>query len=339
MSLLSNRCLPHYLLNADPRVLVDVQYDDFDEQAQQLVGHDQSYIQLSSGPFSGRFLSCFLNPNVSIHIEHCNQALEQTVIGHPDAFSIAVIINEHDRFRPNGRSFSASDVLFLPPKGNLHICSSVNGAILAVVVQKDFLLGQAGLSQRAVDFLNDADADTDIRLLHAPQLADRIREDVVQAVESASQVGCSPDAATVSGTALTAGISAKLSLELSRADMLSGPSFDSSYERFFECRESIIRDWDKIHDMESLLWQTNTSRRSLQQSFKTQVETGPLAYHRIIRLHMARRALLDSELLEASIGDVAAEHGFWNWSQFTQHYRNHFGELPSQTRMNIGKPS
>jgi hypothetical protein len=36
--------------------LSDKVYKDFDHQAEQLSGHDQSYLQLTAGPFRGRFL-------------------------------------------------------------------------------------------------------------------------------------------------------------------------------------------------------------------------------------------------------------------------------------------
>lgn len=59
--------------------IVDDVYDDFERQAERLTGHDQSYIQLTPGAYSGRFLSCAFGPFVSVHFEQANQALEQEV--------------------------------------------------------------------------------------------------------------------------------------------------------------------------------------------------------------------------------------------------------------------
>ncbi|MCR9138361.1 MAG: helix-turn-helix domain-containing protein [Alphaproteobacteria bacterium] len=331
MSVYSDGYLPDCLLSADPSVILDAQYDDFDEQSQRLVGHDQTYLQLTPGAFSGRFLSCFLGPDVSVHIEHCNQALEQCVSAHPDAYTIGAVINQTDPFRSNGQAFSTADLMVLPPRGSLHLQSPVNGTVLAVVVQQDRLLHNAGMSARAAEWL--IDAGQNIRVLHAPQLTRRIREDVIQAIQNASFENEMTDTVSMIGDALLASMAAKLSLELGNSADHKEPAGQSSYERFMKCRGSIYQAWDTIENMEGLLSRTGIKRRSLHQLFKSQIALGPLTYHRVLRLHLARRALSDPGQAGLSIGDIAAAHGFWNWSQFTQQYQNQFGELPSQTRL------
>ncbi|WP_422041773.1 helix-turn-helix domain-containing protein [Roseibium sp.] len=59
---------------------------------------------------------------------------------------------------------------------------------------------------------------------------------------------------------------------------------------------------------------------------------GPLSYARLVRLHNARQKLRDGKFDRESIGNIAAQEGFWEWSRFTSYYGKHFGELPSQTR-------
>ena len=56
------------------------------------------------------------------------------------------------------------------------------------------------------------------------------------------------------------------------------------------------------------------------------------AYHRLLRLHAVRRSLRTNHQKERSIGDIAAEFGFLNWSYFGEQYRAAFGERPSDTR-------
>ena len=38
----------------------DMEFDDFDAQAEQLDGYDQEYIKIATDPFRGRFVSAFL---------------------------------------------------------------------------------------------------------------------------------------------------------------------------------------------------------------------------------------------------------------------------------------
>ncbi|MCB1452789.1 MAG: helix-turn-helix transcriptional regulator, partial [Rhizobiaceae bacterium] len=74
------------------------------------------------------------------------------------------------------------------------------------------------------------------------------------------------------------------------------------------------------------------SKRTVEQAFSSNVSVGPLTYSRILRLHQVRRKLMDPSMATLSIGDIAAEHGFWDWSRFSQHYRRQFGSLPSAAR-------
>lgn len=327
---LSNACTPDYLLSANPQLVADAQYDDFDVQAERLVGYDQTYLQLTPGPFHGRFLSCFLGGDISIHIEHCNQALEQTVVSHPQAFTIGVTVDGAGDFRSNGRPFGAADVMITPPRSDLHLLSPLNGAVLVVVVREERLLRIAGMSDRLQAWF--ADARREVRLLRLPRLARRIREDVVLAVESAGRADCTAASATTIGEALVAGLLFRLVLEVSAGPHHGDLAEKAAYERYMECRRAILSAWDAIHDTDRLVARTGINRRSMQESFRSQVALGPLTYHRIVRLHLVKRALLDPAQARSSIGDIAAMHGFWSWSQFSQLYRNHFGELPSRTR-------
>ncbi|WP_170415488.1 helix-turn-helix domain-containing protein [Ruegeria atlantica] len=333
MRVLSNICAPNYLLSADPSVILDRQYHDFDEQAERLTGFDQSYLQLTPGTFSGRFLSCFLGDNLSVHLEHCNQALEQTVAGHSQAITIGVLASEGEPFLLNGSSFDQDGVLVAMPYADLHLRSPVEGAVIAIVIHPDHLRDHSGLSAPAKEWLFAPDFGA--QLLNAPQLARRIREDVVQAIQAASFEKGPEKTAQLIGDALLAGVASKLSLEFSgHGASLSRLLSPISYEQFLAGRDAIHKNWNDIHSVDDVLAITRSGRRTLQSSFTSQISLGPLSYHRLLRLHMARCALSDPGQFDVSIGDIAARHEFWSWSQFTKLYQTHFGQLPSDTRSN-----
>ena len=334
MTLLSNACCPNYLISANPAVVLDAQYSDFEEQAERLTGFDQSYLQLSPGPFTGRFLSCVFSPEMSIHIEHCNQALEQSIAGHPRAFVICTLVNNSEPFRLNGAEFSSSDVMIFAPGTDLFVRSPEDGAVLALVIHEDKLIQQTGLTDAARDWL--LTKDFGVKVLRAPQFARRMREDTVQALQSTGLKDQSPAAISAIGDALLAGFAAKLSLELAGSRNLQSLLGSAGYDRFQHCRQAIHGHWQDITSVGDLLNITGSARRSLQNSFASQIDVGPLTYHRILRLHLARVALRDPLQFDASIGDIAARFEFWNWSQFTQQYQKHFGELPSYTRYIAG---
>ena len=334
MTLLSNACCPDYLLSANPAIVLDALYSDFDEQAERLTGFDQAYLQLTPGPFFGRFLSCVFGPDVSLHIEHCNQALEQSVTGHAKAFVISVLVNDCEPYRLNGADLSASDVMIFAPGTDLIIRSPEDGAVLALVVDEDTLRLYPGLNEAARDRLFAPGGG--LQVLRAPGFARRLREDTVQALQAACLQNQSPTAIRAIGDALLSGVASKLSLELAGSTKLRSLLGSVGYERYRHCRQAIHGHWQEINSVDDLQGITGSGRRSMQNSFTSQIETGPLTYHRILRLHHARAALRDPQQFDASIGDIAARYEFWNWSQFTQQYQNHFGELPSHTRQNAG---
>ena len=79
--------------------------------------------------------------------------------------------------------------------------------------------------------------------------------------------------------------------------------------------------------------------RPTRRLVNQQMGLAPGTYERTLRLNTVRRALLSPNLRHQTIGDLAAEHGFWDWSRFSGSYKTLFGELPSQTRRKSGSGS
>jgi AraC family transcriptional regulator, ethanolamine operon transcriptional activator len=74
------------------------------------------------------------------------------------------------------------------------------------------------------------------------------------------------------------------------------------------------------------------SRRSVQNGFRSVTETTPVNYIRCVRLNGVRRELMGTRSADMSIGDAAAQWGFFHLSHFAADYQKLFGELPSMTR-------
>lgn len=86
-------------------------------------------------------------------------------------------------------------------------------------------------------------------------------------------------------------------------------------------------------DYAALAAATGRGPRSIQSAFRRHAGTTPLRYHRALKLHRVRDVLrAGAGDGAATIGDIAAAHGFWNHSGFTQLYRRQFGETPYVTR-------
>lgn len=74
-----------------------------------------------------------------------------------------------------------------------------------------------------------------------------------------------------------------------------------------------------------------TSVSKLERVFRSEVGLSPSRYIQSRRLNGARIALQSSDSAETTVASVALDHGFSHLGRFAAAYRNHFGELPSET--------
>lgn len=73
------------------------------------------------------------------------------------------------------------------------------------------------------------------------------------------------------------------------------------------------------------------SRRELEYAFRTVLDQSPRDYLQALRLNAIRRTLRQARK-DASIVDIAFDHGITHLGRFAAHYRTIFGETPRQTR-------
>lgn len=326
---ISTRWFPSCAFSAKTDHLLDNLFTDFDQQAEQLAGHDQTYLQLSRGAFQGRFLSAFLGPKVAVHLEYCNQALEQEVAGSPDLLTFGVVLSDTTQFRVNGTTLSRDSVFVLPPNGALHVLSPTDGAIMAITIHRETFLHQAALAPAAADWL--AQLSSTIGTLHAPRLAQRFREDAMTALESVAQ-SSTPLPRAMIGQALSTSLASKVSLEWNSTLAREMNDANASFDRYRQCQKLLDAANLPVEDTLRLGQSVGASKRAVENAFSKVVSMGPLTYSRVLRLHAARRKLSDPTYANLSIGDIAADHGFWDWSRFSHTYGQHFGERPSETR-------
>ncbi|MCP4318218.1 MAG: hypothetical protein GY789_19940 [Hyphomicrobiales bacterium] len=122
-----------------PPKISDQSFEDFDAQSEQLSGHDQEYFQLSSGAFSGRFVSAFLGGGVSLHLETASQALEQHVGCPQNVLNIGLVVGGNQPFQANGVTLDGSNMLVTPPGIEIDVISPPDGTILAICIETDRL--------------------------------------------------------------------------------------------------------------------------------------------------------------------------------------------------------
>ncbi|WP_339529879.1 helix-turn-helix domain-containing protein [Pseudomonas mucidolens] len=121
--------------------------------------------------------------------------------------------------------------------------------------------------------------------------------------------------------------------------LLSDPACDkhqrspSSTRSFIveKCHRLTTAEMINVPSVIELCQRLQVSRRTVQNSFRSVAETTPLNYLRSVRLNGVRRALMATPASHLSIGDAAAQWGFYHLSHFAEEYHALFAELPSQT--------
>ncbi|MDE0422402.1 MAG: helix-turn-helix domain-containing protein [Gammaproteobacteria bacterium] len=304
-----------------------MEFDDFDAQSEQLNGHREEYLKLSTGPFRGRLVSAFLGRGVSVHYETVNCAMYQRV-GCPEGLIELGVSLGRTPVAVNGIELRCNDVVVGRPGTQLELDVPPEGAEFLVLVVELRLLKSLGCMDAGLELLDPHGRKTSVA--RAACLASAIETGGKTMLQTCAQAPATwrPHDA---GRALAAETVAALELDT---------SLGIAHERTRAKRSAAVlaaaRDALSVmgkFDYATLSAATGRSPRSIQLAFAERIHITPLRYFRAIRLHRARNALLaGAGDRSATIGDIAAAHGFWNWSLFTQLYRRQFGEAPSETR-------
>jgi AraC-like DNA-binding protein len=104
-------------------------------------------------------------------------------------------------------------------------------------------------------------------------------------------------------------------------------------------RAALVRRMDEhleAHDdfpiyITDLCQALGVTERSLERACQDQLGIGPKRYLWLRRLHLARRALMQSDPSHTTVSKVALAHGFWELGRFAVRYHQIFGEPPSTT--------
>ncbi len=98
-----------------------------------------------------------------------------------------------------------------------------------------------------------------------------------------------------------------------------------------QARAYLDANQDRAVSRAELCRVTGTSARTMSTAFQDRYGVTPQVYHRSRRLSAVYRILKRHWSNEITVTDVAFGHGFWHLGRFSQAYKNHFGELPSET--------
>jgi AraC family transcriptional regulator, ethanolamine operon transcriptional activator len=112
------------------------------------------------------------------------------------------------------------------------------------------------------------------------------------------------------------------------------PVTESSRKQLIDrARMMLMRNTSEQASVADVAAHLGISRRHLQTCFNLSVGIGATEFVKAERLNLVRQELFAARDAGrvTSIGDAAANWGFWHLSRFAAYYREMFGELPSET--------
>jgi AraC family ethanolamine operon transcriptional activator len=256
-----------------------------------------------------------------------NLCIEQ--LGEPPAgmVTFAVLGEQMRRLWWRGHDVDAGTVLVFCPGVELHSVSGPDFEVITISLPVESIVqvsNQYGLPlvalERGLETFRPAAGEL-------AALRQRLRQ-FREGSETPDSIGRLHDARIVGEGLVLGWLRACLS---SQAGRRAGPS-SRARDRAMRTSLALIEQADLNELTPAMLCETcGVGERTLQYAFRERFGLTPAAFLKARRLAMVRSALQQLETKEASIGDLAARHGFWHPGQFASDYRRAFRETPSET--------
>ncbi|MBR1173739.1 helix-turn-helix domain-containing protein [Bradyrhizobium sp. KB893862 SZCCT0404] len=297
---------------------------DVDEHCAALGRWRLSYDQISAGAFRGSFTQLSL-PRVEVFREITSQQVRQYGQLGTDSFGIGLPWDGDGELSCNGTS-----------AGGAHVLASIDAEIDMCTPKAFELRGVVASTALIAELAARLDIELPRSVWHQLRVIEmaeapvaRLRADLAAIHETiTSAPGQFDDPAARQALEDT--------LLLDIMDMLptarpSDPGRSATARRrtVDRARELMHGSGDRALSLLEVCKAVGASPRKLGYCFREVVGTSPMHYWRAMRLNRVRRDLKRGT--DASVYDVAVQHGFWHFSQFSLDYKRHFSELPSET--------
>jgi len=291
-------------------------------------GWDANYRQIEPGPLKVKLQALKLG-HIELFRERTNRRLESSVMSAEDAYSLLMTLSDVP-CRVSGRTVGRHDLLLVPPKTRLSLVLPDGADGLTIHLPAD-KIDDYDAAFGGFDSLVDI---THTTLQSTPTTAvDAFRRMVVTIFAGALEATSKTDMDRKLITALT--------------DMLDGRKSNGNgcdpYGRL-EKHRIMQRATDYVHmhlvgdiRVTDLCAYCGVSLSTLQRIFRRELDLSPKDYILAIRLHEARRGFWDVDTKTLTIAEVAMNCGFTHMGRFSRQYRQHYGRLPSEDRIQVSE--
>lgn len=289
---------------------------------------NQDYSQLTAGCAESSLMQ-LTTTGCHVFLEQINQRVVQNGVAPRGKMCFAVPINVPGSIRMQGREVDDSSLFFLHGGEEFMFHMPMGMKLLSITFERE-LFEQAMEQTASAKELNRLLRQPVIRV--SPQRFAQARRRLLTLFSQALMHG-NLDSTPDREVALEQTMLGEL------LQLMTDPACDkhqrtSSSTRSFivdKCHRLTTAEMINVPSVIGLCERLQVSRRTLQNSFRSVAETTPLNYLRSVRLNGVRRTLMSTRPCELTIGDAAAQFGFYHLSHFAAEYQELFAELPSHT--------
>lgn len=289
---------------------------------------NQDYSQLTAGCAESSLMQ-LTTTGSHLFLEQINQRVVQSGVAPRGKMCFAVPINVPGSIRMQGREADDSSLFFLHGGEEFMFHMPMGMELLSITFERE-LFEQALEQTASAKELNRLLRQPVIRV--SPHRFAQARHRLLALFSQAlvyEDLDSTPD--------LEAALEQAMLGEL--LQLMTDPACDkhqrtpSSTRSFIveKCHRLTTAKMINVPSVIDLCERLQVSRRTLQNSFRSVAETTPLNYLRSVRLNGVRRTLMSTHACELTIGDAAAQFGFYHLSHFAAEYQGLFAELPSHT--------
>lgn len=289
---------------------------------------NQDYNQLTAGTAESSLIQLSTG-RCHVFREQINQRVVQHGVAPRGKMCFAVPITVPGSIRMQGREVDESSLFFLHGGEEFMFHMPMGMELLAITFERE--LFEQALAQTA----------------SAKEISQLLRQPVIrlpaQRYADARRRMLAAFSQALSNEELDNAQDRELELEQAMLDellqLMTDPACDkqqrspSSTRSFIveKCHRLATAELNNVPSVDELCQRLQVSRRTVQNSFRSVAKTTPLNYLRSVRLNGVRRTLMSTRASHLSIGDAAAQWGFYHLSHFAAQYQELFAELPSHT--------
>lgn len=305
-----------------PQLLLDSYFNDVSEYAQ-LVDWDFDFRQLDSGSPKLRAAVLGTSQSVAMRCE-LNRAYHQAGCPPSSMITLGLPDLNDSEFQWCGKKAGGGDILNFNLESGFEGISGTGFSGYTLSFSKELLqetLETLELETNLLDVFQKSETWT-----NSGEVTETIREGLVDAFLTASTSN-DPGAAELFSFSAAALLLEHLSDREAGSRAISQISKRRAVRRSLEC----LADADTAPlTVSELSEQTGVTVKTLYRAFSREFDMGPKRYIHVRRLCGVRQQLLSPDF-NNTIADAANSWGFWHMGQFAADYRQHFGELPSDT--------